>query len=80
MYAFCVYSLLQTECQSFNSYLLEINSEAEQNSLMKESWLFDLFIFYVKMFTLGQIYVSLKWKKTPENTHKKQNMLSFFVL
>lgn len=80
MYAFCVYSLLQTECQSFNSYLLEINSEAEQNSLMKESWLFDLFIFYVKMFTLGQIYVSLKWKKNQKTHTKKQNMLSFFVL
>lgn len=31
MYALCVYLHLQTKCQSYNSYLLEINSEAEQN-------------------------------------------------
>lgn len=37
MYALCVYLHLQTKCQSFNSYLLEINSEAEQNWLMEES-------------------------------------------
>lgn len=43
MYPNGVYLLLQTKCQSFNSYLLEINSEAEQNWLMEESWLFHLF-------------------------------------
>lgn len=56
MYPNGVYLLLQTKCQSFNSYLLEINSEAEQNWLMEESWLFHL--FYLKMFTLGQYIMS----------------------
>lgn len=55
MYPNGVYLLLQTKCQSFNSYLLEINSEAEQNWLMEESWLFHLFYFISNCLRLDNI-------------------------
>lgn len=54
--------VLQTKCQSLKSYLLEINSEAEQNSLMKESWLFDFFFLCENVYAWTNL-CKLKVKK-----------------
>lgn len=47
IYIWIRFFVLQTKCQSFKSYLLEINSEAEQNWLMDKGILhFFLILIY----------------------------------